>query len=296
MTPVVLFGATSIVGYTLARLYPGEIVPCANGYNDAPPAQGWRRVNLEDSRAVQRLLAAHPTPLVLYCHAVCDVAKCEANPEWAHAINVAALEGLLRVLPTATRVVYLSSDHVFGGDGAYTEESSPTPISVYGRTRVEAEARVRSRTNALVIRAGLAIGPSINGRSGYLDWLRYRHRRGLPITVIADELRSAVWAEDLARRVMALARSGVCGLRHVAATRAVSRPALAAYLMGSSALPATFQVSTRCRQPVPHLGHVELRSVYDDAYSQPLQSVMSSAAAGATEPVSGSWSCSPVAG
>lgn len=272
--PALLFGATSIIGFTIARLFRAEVTPVANPFNGSRAAATWRRVRVEDPRVLEEALAQRPLPLVIYCHAVCDVAKCEADATWARAINVGSVETLLDLLPVDTRLVYVSSDHVFGGDGVYTEDCVPSPISAYGRTRVEAEEHVRSRRGSLVIRAGLPIGPSVNGRTGHLDWLRYRYRRGLPMTIVRDEFRSAVWAEDLAQRVMALARSSVSGVRHVPAQRAVGRPELAHYLMTLQGLAPTFALAGRAQQAVPHLGHVELQSRYADEYSAALPSVV----------------------
>ena len=166
-----------------------------------------------------------------------------------------------------TRLVYLSSDHVFGGDGVYTEASVPSPISVYGRTRVEAEQLVLKRADTLVIRTGLTIGPSPDGRTGHMDWLSYRSERGLPITIIEDESRSVVWASDLAKRVMKLSESKVTGIRHISATRIISRVSLANYLFRSMGKVPKFIIEGRDRQPVPHLGSVGLESDYDDTFS-----------------------------
>jgi dTDP-4-dehydrorhamnose reductase len=121
------------------------------------------------------------------------------------------------------------------GDGVYDEHSPPCPISAYGRTRVEAETLALSRPSSLVIRVGLPIGASPNGRTGHLDWLGYRMRRGLPVTIVHDEYRSAVWAGDLAQRVIQLAHSGQTGICHVVASHAVSRVELANYLLSSVA-------------------------------------------------------------
>ena len=106
-----------------------------------------------------------------------------------------------------------------------------------------AERLVRARANTLVVRSGLWIGPSATGRIGHLDWLRHRHRRGLPMTVVADEVRSAVWAADAAARVWALARSPLTGVRHITATRAVARPELARHVDRHFAIGATFGAS-----------------------------------------------------
>jgi dTDP-4-dehydrorhamnose reductase len=218
------------------------------------------------------LLRATCPRLVVYAHAVCDVAKCEAEPGWAYDLNVRSVENLLRLLSPATRLVYVSSDHVFGGDGRYDEACEPTPISVYGRTRVAAERLVSSRPGSLIVCPGLAIGPSADGRSGHFDWLRYRHCNGLPITIIEDEARSAVWSHDLADRIMDLAFSELSGVRHVPAAKVVSRPELARHLMQMQQLPPKFDVRRRVDQAAPHLGRVEVRSIHRDQFAAPLTS------------------------
>jgi dTDP-4-dehydrorhamnose reductase len=171
-------------------------------------------------------------------------------------------------------MVYISSDHVFGGDGTYDEKSEPCPISVYGRTRVAAERLVLERPGSLVIRVGLPIGPSLNGRTGHWDWLRYRSDRNFPITIVSDEYRSAVWADHLALRVLHLSESSAVGVRHVPATRVASRIDLANHILSLLDKPASYRTESRSQRPVPHLGHVELATVFNDTLSQPLISVL----------------------
>ena len=138
-----------------------------------------------------------------------------------------------------------------------------------------AERLVLARSHTLVIRSGLAIGASADGRSGHLDWLRYRTERQLPVTIIEDESRSAVWAEALATRIMTLAQSAQVGIRHVHTTRAVSRVELATCLMSTVIREVPqFKVESRHQQAVPHLGRIALDSQYHDEWSSPLPSVV----------------------
>ncbi len=272
--PILLFGATSILGFNLAKTFPEYLIPFTSPRNTAHAVQAWLTLNLEDPEWIKSIVAQYQPEILLYCHAVCDVPKCEADPEWAHAINVGHLNRALKALPATVRMVYVSSDHVFGGDGIYNEDSPPCPISVYGRTRVEAEQMVLERPQSLVIRTGLTIGTSPNRRAGHFDWLRYRKQHRLPITIVEDEYRSAIWVEDLARRVMQLAKSRETGLRHIAATRAVSRIELAHYLLNRLGLEHSFRSESRHQRPTPHLGHVELTTTYRDELSRPLISVL----------------------
>jgi dTDP-4-dehydrorhamnose reductase len=271
-----LFGATSILGQTFLRLFPERFEPFCSEHSRWPLCQQWRRLNLEDGEALASLFATETPELLVHCGAVCDVEKCERWPEFATRVNVTGVERLLDHLPASTRLVYCSSDHVFSGDsGPYTEASEPDPISEYGRARVRAEQLIRERrSDALILRMGPAIGPSLTGQTGHLDWLRFRHARGLPISIVHDEVRSVVWAEDLARRVVELAASDLAGVRHVVAERPVSREVLAAHLNERFAIGASYRLESRSERSYPHLGQVELHTRHHDPLAAPLPAVV----------------------
>ena len=281
---IFLFGATSILGFNLARLFPRSVLAFVTPGKRPRSVRHWPALDLDDTYWAQALFAERQPEILIYCHAVCDVPKCEAAPEWAREINVHHARRVIAALPDSTRLVYVSSDHVFGGDGVYDEYSPPCPVSVYGRTRIDAEEMVLHRPGSLVIRSGLAVGPSPDGRTGHWDWLRYRTGRGLPVTIVHDEFRSAVWAGDLAQRVLRLAASSETGIRHVPATRALSRIELANHLLQLSGISADYQRESRHQRPAPHLGRVELATVYRGALCDSLPSVTEDPAFGCAEP------------
>jgi len=270
----ILFGATSILGFSIANLFPETVLPFVTRANRAKSIRQWPVLNLEDPAWPATIFARYEPDIFLQCHAVCDVPRCEAAPNWAREVNIIYLKRVLDALPHQTRLVYVSSDHVFGGDGVYHEDSPPCPISVYGRTRVEAEEIVLSRPGSLIVRVGLPIGPSPNGRTGHWDWLRYRIGKSLPVTIVHDEYRSVVWADELALRVMQLAESGETGIRHVSATRAISRIELANHLLAIFGEPANYQRESRFERAAPHIGRVELASIHSGELFKPLRCVL----------------------
>lgn len=273
---IFLFGANSMLGWSMFRANQA-CVPFCNGFTKDAPPEIERGIHLDDELAVSQLFAEEQPSLIIHCAGVCNVGTCEQSPEFAHSVNVEGTRILLDYAPASTRIIYMSSDHVFSGNtgGPYREDSPTDPISVYGHTRVAAEQLVLARPNTLVLRAGLWIGPSANGRLGHLDWLQDRHRRGLPMTIVSDEHRSAVWAEDGAARAWALARSTLTGVRHIVADRIVSRPVLARYLVEKLQLGARFGTESRHQRKTPHLGNVVLTTMFHDALAAPLPSVVS---------------------
>jgi dTDP-4-dehydrorhamnose reductase len=79
---------------------------------------------------------------VLHAAAWTDVDGAEADPKSASRVNV---EGTRNVVALGAPVVYYSSDYVFDGKKGepYLESDEPSPLSVYGRTKLEGEREVR---------------------------------------------------------------------------------------------------------------------------------------------------------
>ena len=269
---ILLLGPTAIHGYALARLYPRRVRPIHSTNKRDARRLGWPYIELEDVTGMAELLRDFKGTIV-YAHAVCDVERCEEHRDWAYQKNIRNLQGILQARNPKSRFVYLSSDHVFGEDGTYDETSDPVPISYYAETRVLAEQIVLEIPGSLVIRVPLPIGPSVTGRVGHLDWIKYRYGKGLPITIVEDEARSAVAAAEVADRIVQLCDSDINGLRHLSAS-CVPRTELADAVFAFHGLPTTYQLGRRSDQPAPHLGKVAIATRYSDPLSLPLQSAV----------------------
>ncbi len=269
---IFLLGTTSIVGYNISIRQAG-VTGIVTSRSRHRVVAGWPRLALHDADELRRFCAAlPPQATIIYCDAVCDVAKCEENPGWAREINVGNLQRTLHALPPDARLVYVSSDHVFGEDGAYDETSAPCPVSRYGAIRAEAEQLALTRPGTLLIRYGLPVGPSLDGKSGHRDWLTYRLMNGLPVTIIEDESRTAMPSPLLADRIVDLACSTISGIRHITATRLVTRVELATALKVHLDLPGELSFSRRHLQPAPHLGRIHIITRHNDEFARPLPS------------------------
>ena len=276
MSRVLLLGATSMVGWSIVQLGKEGVIPVCSPFVRHRACNNWRRTRLEDEYEMSQLLRSTRPDLVIHCGGICDVHKCEQYPRFAEQLNIGSIYTILRHLSPRARFVYVSSDHVFGAGGNSFDEAAATcPISHYGRVRVAAENLVITRDQSLVIRSGLGIGPSFNGKIGHLDWLKYRTARNLPMTIVRDEMRSAVWANALASRVWQLAHSSIPGIRHIVASRTISRLELANFLNRRFSIGARFSIESRHQQSIPHIGSIPLTTRYQDSLAEALPCVAS---------------------
>jgi dTDP-4-dehydrorhamnose reductase len=95
--------------------------------------------------------------VVLHTMAWTDVDGAEEHPQEAAAANVG---GTQHVAELGAPVVFFSTDYVFDGrkQEPYLESDPPNPLSVYGRTKLQAEAAVGE--DAWIVRTSGLYGPA----------------------------------------------------------------------------------------------------------------------------------------
>ncbi|HEY3577165.1 MAG TPA: dTDP-4-dehydrorhamnose reductase [Gaiellaceae bacterium] len=96
-----------------------------------------------------------PVDLVLHAAAWTDVDGAEAHPQEAAAVNVG---GTQHAAELGAPLVVFSTDYVFDGRKGqpYVESDTPSPLSVYGRTKLQAEGAAGE--NAWIVRTSWLFG------------------------------------------------------------------------------------------------------------------------------------------
>ncbi len=119
----------------------------------------------------------------------------------AQLVNVVSAEAMAEnVREHGCRLVHLSSDLVYSGKGTgnYVETDPTDPVTIYGKTMVEAERLLTAAVpDAAILRISLPMGPSFNKHAGAIDWIQSRFRAGRPATLYYDEVRSCAYCDDL---------------------------------------------------------------------------------------------------
>ncbi len=210
--PLLLLGPRGQVGWQLRRALStlGRVVTAGRSGADEP-------LDLEDTRALERLLYRVRPALLVNAAAHTAVDRAEEEPERAHRINAEAPGVMGRVAAEAGfPVVHYSTDYVFPGRGsAPLDEQAPTgPLGAYGRSKLEGERRLLdSGADCLIFR--LAWVYDGRGRNFLLTMRRLMAERE-EIGVVADQIGSPTWARQIAgatAQVLARCRTPQGGFR-----------------------------------------------------------------------------------
>jgi dTDP-4-dehydrorhamnose reductase len=208
---VVILGAGGQLGSELSlALQEFETLRLARSDLDVCAHQQVRQV-LEDSGP----------EVVINTTAFHQVDECEKFPAEAFRVNAIAVWNLATVCRSLNcRLVQISTDYVFAGERCipYSEEDIPSPVNVYGVSKLAGEHMVRlaSRRNTVVRTSGL-YGPHVSRSKGgnFVDVMIELAASGSPIRVVDDQVLSPTYAADLAGKIKELVLAGGEGLYHI---------------------------------------------------------------------------------
>jgi nucleoside-diphosphate-sugar epimerase len=96
---------------------------------------------------------------------------CEKNKKEAISVNLNSIKLLMKYLSNKNKIIYLTSNSGYGigKKNKFCDEKSPlNPISLYGRTKVEAEKIVMKSQNVICFRLATVFGYSYRMRTDLL--------------------------------------------------------------------------------------------------------------------------------
>lgn len=178
---------------------------------------------------VRSALAALRPDVVIHTAGIPDLDKCERNPSEAFRVNVGATVNVVSVARQMKfGVALISSDAVFDGlkDSPYEESDAPRPLSVYGRTKVEAEKQVQRLKDHWIFRVSVLFGP---GKDNVVVNCLRTIKSGENYVAASDQIGSATYTLDVAEKILEVVEAQRYGLYHLCNQGRCTRLELAQY-------------------------------------------------------------------
>ena len=257
---ILLLGKNGQLGWELQRsLAPlGDVVAC-----DFDSPAPWR-ADFTDGNSLAALVRSAAPDLIVNAAAHTAVDKAESEPDLALQINANAVGVLAQEAKArGAWLVHYSTDYVFDGSGASprSEEATPAPLSVYGRTKLAGEELVRaSGCRHLILRTSWVYA----ARGGnFAKTILQLARTRDALSVIDDQIGAPTGAELLADVTAhawraAAARPELAGTYHAVAAGETSWHGYARHVI---------EFARRQGEPI-RVGADAIRPIPSSAYAQ----------------------------
>ena len=138
--------------------------------------------------------------VVAHCAAYTAVDKAEAEAELAITVNGMGTRWVAEAArEVGAKMIYISTDYVFGGDGKipYEVNDEKKPVNVYGRSKLLGEDAVNAIVEKhFIVRTSWVFG--INGHNFIKTMLKLAETRD-KVNVVNDQIGSPTYTVDLAK-------------------------------------------------------------------------------------------------
>lgn len=205
---IAIFGAAGLLGEAFSRKLK----------QDGHSVLEWTRrdVDLSDVDLLRQFLATRQFDLLINTAGMTSLEACLDHPDEAKLVNSIAPEIMAESCrEKGCRFVHFSTDYVFSGEAefAYSETHKASPISQYGRTKLNGEMAVlEAYPDSLVCRVSWLFG---HGRDSFVDQVVQASLVGAEQYYISDKWSVPNFADDLVSPCLSLVSKRKTGLFHL---------------------------------------------------------------------------------
>ena len=196
------------LGYEIAELLR------KNGYKDII-AIDKDDLDITDNEKTIKFITEKKPDIIFHCAAYTQVDMAEDNENLVYKVNVLGTKSITEAAKqVGAKLFYFSTDYVFDGEkeGLYTEEDTPNPMSIYGKTKYLGEQEVLKYEKSFIIRISWVFG--INGHNFIKTMIKLSEIKK-ELSVVSDQIGSPTYTLDLANLLLDMMKSDKYGIYHV---------------------------------------------------------------------------------
>ena len=210
---ILITGSNGLLGSDLC-LYLSQ----DSNYDVIPTTRN--NMDITDFNRICEVLNHSNPDVVIHTAAETNVDLCEQDQDHAFLVNTLSTKYLAIACEKLNiPFVHISTCGLFDGkkDGAYSEYDSPDPLTVYARSKYEAEKTIRSIWgHHFIIRVGWLFGGNVDHKKNFIANRWSESKNKTEILSANDKIGSPTYSMDVAKKIMEVVESGIYGTYHVA--------------------------------------------------------------------------------
>lgn len=224
---MLITGASGFLGWNCCRIAGKnyEVTGLYNSRQCTVPGVKYIQCDISDTGKLGKIISEINPSIIIHTAAISAPNRCQEEQAFSWRINVEASEEIARICKKwSIKLVFTSSDQIFSGnEGPYKEDSLATPVNIYGQQKAEAERLImKVCPNAAICRMPLMYGDAPVGATSFIiPWLEL-FRKGTPVKLFTDELRTPVSAQDAVWGLL-FAAEKMNGIIHLGGKEILSR-------------------------------------------------------------------------
>lgn len=208
-------------------------------------------LDITSRKSVSDFFAEKQPDWVINAAAYTAVDKAETDVETATLLNATAVGILAEESEKyGAGFVHISTDYVFSGTNPLplSEDEPTSPVSVYGKTKLEGEIEAQKNPDSIIIRTSWLY--SFYGNN-FVKTMRRLGSEKESISVVADQWGSPTSAHDLADAIITAIKSPKFGLYHFSNEGTTCWADFASEIMRLSGLNCEVHPITTAEYPTP---------------------------------------------
>ncbi|MCR5145558.1 MAG: dTDP-4-dehydrorhamnose reductase [Lachnospiraceae bacterium] len=198
MKKILVTGCNGQLGRAIQKEYAGEVEFVLT---DVAAGDGIVNLDITDIEAVMKVVKQEKPDVIINCAAHTNVDACEKQWDLAYKINAIGPRNLsIAATAVGAKMIHVSTDYVFAGNGnkPYTEFDAPSPVSAYGKTKLEGENFVKQFADRyFILRTAWLYGDGKN----FVKTMIAAAETHDEVSVVCDQLGTPTSAVELAKMI-----------------------------------------------------------------------------------------------
>ena len=165
---------------------------------------GRKELDLSNEESISLYLNDNFIEIIVNCAGHTFVDKAESEEDLAYQINHLAVGKIAEISnKQEIKLIHISTDYIFDGisDKAYLESDGPSPLNIYGKSKLAGELAVcmAMQKNAIIIRTSWLYSEYSNN---FVDTILRKAQKFDELSVVSDQFSSPTNASDLAKVII----------------------------------------------------------------------------------------------